>query len=327
MTKPLYIPFHKYQYVGGPASFMRNLKAYLDGVNFNYTESFWGAKAMFFPMGYRPSKLWALKALGLKVIQRLDGVYYPSQHGDRYKRANRLQEIVYSKYADFIVIQSEYSKKQVFEMFGEKELKSYKIIVNGVNKEFFKPYSRKTGKKLRFLVTGVFRKKAMIEPIILALDSLKNEFDFELSIVGPVKLNALKPFLKRGYVNYIGEVNLEEMPDIYNRHDILLHTQINDNCPNIVLEAISCGLPVVGFDSGAMSELCFFSEELLAPVNDEIFQKYEDFDFKKLAEKIRICVDNFSDFKKRALNKSHLYSFDECGRKYVEVFNNILGEL
>ena len=37
--------------------------------------------------------------------------------------------------------------------------------------------------------------------------------------------------------------------------DLLLHTQYNDACPGLVLEAMACGLPVVYSASGGTPEL------------------------------------------------------------------------
>ena len=326
MTKSLYIPFHKFRYLGGPSSFMMNLKDYLDKAEYKYSRFFFGAKGIFFPMGYRPAKLWIAKRLGMKVIQRLDGVYYPSQHGENYYKFNELQLKTYNNYSDFIVFQSEYSKKQVFEMFGEIPQNKYEIIHNGVDKNYFYPSANKLKKSnnIKFIVAGAFRKKAMIEPIVLALDKLKNKFDFELLAVGPINLKEIEIYFKRDYVNWVGAKSKNEIADLYRESDILLHTQINDNCPNIVLEAISTGLPVVGFDSGSMSELCHFSKDLLAYVSDEVFQKYEDFDYNKLAEKIELAVDNYGKYREIALNNANLYDFEECGKRYIDVFDKVL---
>jgi hypothetical protein len=70
--------------------------------------------------------------------------------------------------------------------------------------------------------------------------------------------------------------------------------------------------------------LCFFNKELLAFVSDDIFQVYDDFDSEKLADKIRLCIDNYSYFKNKAMEYSYLYDFNECGRKYIEVFDKEL---
>jgi glycosyltransferase involved in cell wall biosynthesis len=46
-----------------------------------------------------------------------------------------------------------------------------------------------------------------------------------------------------------------EAPSIYRRAHVLLHPKYNDPCPTVPIEAMACGLPVVGSRSGGMPEL------------------------------------------------------------------------
>jgi len=332
MNKPAYlrknkifIPFGKLP-IGGPMTFMRNLQNYLDDIGFPYAKSPLFAKGIFFPISYHLFIIKWIKFFGGKVIQRLDGVYYPSQHGDGFKIMNKGIERIYLNYTDFIIFQSEYSKKQCFAMMGEKKKEEYAIIHNGADKKIFYPSDdmRKIDGKIKFIMTGSFRKKVMIEPIVLALDDLRGRFDFELIVVGPVINKEIEDFFKRDYITMAGSKESKEVAEVLRNSHILIHSQLNDNCPNSVLEAISCGLPIVGFDSGAMKELLFFSPELLAPTNNEIFQKYEDLDWRELKEKILLAIENYAKFKQLAMGNSRLYSMEDCGKKYVEVFERII---
>lgn len=46
-----------------------------------------------------------------------------------------------------------------------------------------------------------------------------------------------------------------ELAQAYSTLDIFLNTSIADNCPLVILEAMSCGVPVVSFDTGGIAEL------------------------------------------------------------------------
>jgi glycosyltransferase involved in cell wall biosynthesis len=323
--KRIFIPFPSHNSIGGPATFMANLKKYLDSNNYRYSEIYGGEKIIFFPISYDLEVLKKIKKRGGNIIQRLDGVYYPSQHGEDFSKMNEPMKTIYQSLANYVVYQSLYSKKQCFQMFGEKPAEQYSIIVNGVDKEIFYPNKeKKIAEKIIFTTVGAFRKKAMIEPIVKALDSFKGKLKFELNVVGPIQLPELETFLKRDYIVRQGEKSAVELADILRQSDVFIHSQLNDNCPNAVLEALSSGLPVVGFDSGAMSELCFFSKELLAPVSKEVFQKYEDFDYTKLADKIELAIKNYSKYRQLALANCHLYSMADCGKKYVDVFEKFV---
>lgn len=319
----IFIPFEDYKSIGGPATFMSNLKRFLDYKGFSYTQNIENANAIFFPISYDIKVLKKLKKKGAKIIQRLDGIYYPEKHGKKYSKKNKIIKDIYLNYADFVVFQSEYSKKQCFEMFGAKKENEYAIILNGVDKSIFYPTNDiDTAKpeKVKFIATGDFRKLDMIEPIVKALDLIKNSFPFEFNIVGPAKNKEVLEYLNRDYINYLGPRNIYEIADLLKNSDIFLFSSLNPPCPNSVLEAISSGLPVIGFDDGAMPELVNFSQDLLAPASGSIFKKQKDLDHEKFAEKILLILDNYKHYKEKAIENSGLYSFEDCGEKYMAVF-------
>lgn len=323
--RKIFIPFEKNEKIGGPMTFMRNLQNYLDEAGFRYTTCPLFARGIFFPIAYNLHIIKWIKFFGGKVVQRLDGIYYPSKHGKEYEKLNESIKNIYQNFSDYVVFQSEYSRRQCFSMFGEKRETECGIIVNGVNSKIFFPKDKKEkSEKIKFITTGNFRSIDMLEPIILALDSLSGKFEFELLIIGPVTNDRLKKYLERSYVNHVGPKKLQEVAEILREADIFIFSGMNPPCPNSVLEAVASGLPVVGFESGSMPELLHFNKELLAHVSDEIFQKYEDFDPEKLAEKIELAATQYGKYKSTAMKSIRLYSLENCGKKYVEVFNKLL---
>lgn len=321
----LYIPFEQYQSIGGPSTFMQNLKNHMDNNRFPYLKNNKKAKSIFFPISFDKNILKDIKNKNGMIIQRLDGIYYPSKHGEQYIELNKDIKDIYLNYSNFIIFQSEYSKKQCFEMLGEKKEDKYAIILNGVNKNIFYPDEgkKRIERTIQFVTTGNYRNIDMIEPIVKALDTLQSKFDFKLNVVGPVANPEIEHFFKRDYIVLAGDKNLNEVAEILRESDIFIYSHLNPPCPNSVIEAISTGLPVVGYASGAMSELLFFSRDLLAYVSDNVFQKYEAFDYKKLADKISLAYENCGYYRERALSNSNLYSFNECGAKYLDIFKKL----
>lgn len=322
----IYIPFHRAQGIGGPVTFMRNLKKYLDDNNYSYQEKPWFARAVFFPIAISYKTLRVIKLFRGKVIQRLDGVYYPSKHSDKYSEYNAQMKDIYINYADHVIFQSEYSKRQVFEMFGPKPNNEYTIIPNGADIEVFYPKSSGTDESIdiiKVVTTGNFRNIDMILPVIEAIDKLIGRgYNIELSLIGPISIAEKEDILSRNYVSNEIFERQNDLADKLRDSDLFIYSHLNPPCPNSVIEAICCGLPVVGFDSGSLRELCFFNEELFAYVSEDVFQRYEDFDPVKLADKLLLAISDYDRFKAKAMDFSSYYSMDKCARAYIEVFGS-----
>ena len=325
--KKIFIPFEQYiDSVGGPATFMFHLKRFLDDKGLEYSDGHKGIGAIFFPISYDIELLKKFKKKGGKIIQRLDGVYYPSKHGEEYIELNKDIKEIRNSLADIVVYQSEYSKAQCEAMLGELIDRETHIIINGTDKSVFYPsdHIKEELNEIRFITTGNFRNADMIEPVIKALDLLKSKYKFKIITIGQITNEKIKHFFDRPYVEIVDNLDQISLSDELRKADFFIYSHLNPPCPNSVIEAVSCGVPVVGFKSGAMEELLHFNKELLAGVSDEVFQKYEDFDASKLAEKIALAVKKFTHFKQRAKEHSYLYDFEETGKKYIEIFSKVL---
>lgn len=323
----LYIPFENYQgQVGGPSTFMHYLQHFLLAKHIELASDVDDPriKTIFFPIAYDLERLKQWKSQGCRIIQRLDGIYYPSKHGEKYIELNQDIKTIYCDLADHVVFQSEYSRSQCSAQFGPH--KSYSIITNGVNNDLFLTNQNldfdKTG-VVNFITTGNFRNRDMLEPLVEALDSLFEQgIKLNLLIVGPIA-PFLNEYLERPYVTRVGKQSLIQVAKHLQKAHIFLYSHLNPPCPNSVLEAIAVGLPVVGFDSGSMAELLFWQKDLLAPVSIEVFQEYKDFKPHLLSEKIIKCVDNWNVYKQRALMYTQHYTFAHCGEQYLHLFTQI----
>jgi|GEM_PF-375464 len=326
MSKKIFIPFEDYKAINGPSTFMMNLNNHFDSIGYEYSNDIKDMDGIFFPVFYNIKVLKKLKKAGLPIIQRLDGIYYPEKHGKSFKKVNKDIKDVYLNYADFVIFQSEYSKQQCFKMLGEKPENQYTIIHNGVREEIFYPdYDYKSDlNSVKFITTGNFRNPDMLEPIVRALDIIKDKMNFKLTVVGPIINEKLDEYLKRDYIEYLGSKDLQGIANILRQSDVYLFSSLNPPCPNSVLEAVSCGLPVVGFDDGAMAELIPFSRELLAYVSNNLFNSIEDLKPEKLAQKITFCIQNHELYRQKALENCKIYSFKKCGEKYKAVFNTLM---
>jgi len=321
----IYIPFDKHTSLGGPSTFMQNLQADLDREQYPYHEEYKKGDSIFFPIRFDFGVLKKIKKHGGAIIQRLDGVYYPSHHGSAYKKRNQRIQEVYLDYADTVVFQSDYCRLQCQEMLGKRDSDKDVTICNGVDPEIFFPADAAplVGDCIEFITTGNFRRRLMLEPILNALESLKPRCAFRLHIVGPVKEELTDLVASRNYVVLHGNQTLHEVGQQLRRCHVYLFSNLNPPCPNSVLEAAATGLPVVSFDGGSLPELLPFSTELLAPVSSDLIQLEEDLRPERLSEKIELVINDLPKFETLARTHAGDFPFSKCGEKYRELFDSV----
>ncbi len=316
-----YIPFDQCTSIGGPATFLKNLKSYLDQVEFSYVGSLAEASLILFPISYDLKKLKKLKKRGGIICQRLDGIYYPGKHGKDYIRRNEKIKTIYTGLADHVIFQSEYSRAQCFDMFGPLPKDAYSIVINGVNTEIFYSNTDRVfnREQVCFCTTGNFRNADMLVPVIKALDLIRGDVDFVFHVVGPIRNEECEKLMDREYIVHHDRCDMREVSEILRQSDIFIYSHLNPPCPNSILEAIACGLPIVGYESGSMAELLPFSTDLLADAGGKLYNQLEDFKPETLAEKLRYSIENYDVCREVSLKFTTTYSMENCGRKYVDV--------
>jgi glycosyltransferase involved in cell wall biosynthesis len=117
----------------------------------------------------------------------------------------------------------------------------------------------------------------------------------------------------------IGYLAQDSMPLLYRSADILLFTSIQDNLPNVVLEAMACGLPVVAHDLPGIRDL--FGEKhstgIIIPVADP----------EQGADRLAFLINN-KDFKKdlgcaaSERIKNH-FSLNLQAMEYIKLYRNL----
>ena len=91
------------------------------------------------------------------------------------------------------------------------------------------------------------------EYLLRALEQVRTNTEFECVVLGNGKIPAayrlLPPFNAVGYL-----ATAAQLTDFYSACDFVVVPSCEDNQPQIGLEAMACGRPVVGFDSGGIPE-------------------------------------------------------------------------
>jgi len=97
-----------------------------------------------------------------------------------------------------------------------------------------------------------------------------------------------------------------------NQSHIYITDSAYDSCPNHVIEAISCGLPILYSNRvGGAKELCTMSPH-------KIGEMYNSFD--ELLEKIQLIKQNYNMYRENIVKSSHLFEIEHSISKYYNAF-------
>ena len=216
---------------------------------------------------------WA-KAAGAKVVLNQNGVAYSAWTDDYCTINNELSAIL--DLADLVIYQSHFCKVTADRYLGEPPAK-WHVLPNCVDVNRFAPSNPTPQGPLRLLVMGTHSQK---ERVMLPIETLRLLLDRNLSatlhIAGRLAWDGAEEEVRRQLysldladaVTLSGAYTHEQAPRLCANADLLLHLKYKDPCPNVVIEAMACGIPVIGSDSGGMKELVGTQNDLLLPVED-----------------------------------------------------------
>ncbi len=124
-------------------------------------------------------------------------------------------------------------------------------------------------------------------------------------------------------VRFLPRFSQVEAPAIYRAADVLLHPKYKDPCPTVPIEAMACGVPVVGSRSGGMPELVPADCGVLVAVPDDWTQDHAP-DAGGLADGVMTILKDRARFSSAARAWA-VRSFDQ--RRWVDRHAEIFGEL
>jgi glycosyltransferase involved in cell wall biosynthesis len=156
--------------------------------------------------------------------------------------------------ADRIIVPSGYLV-DVFARFGLHA----EIIANAVELERF-CFRERTPLQPKFLCTRLFEPLYNIGNVIRAFHLVQQQYpDATLTLAGDgsqrAQLEQLALDLGARNVDFRGFVKFEDMPALYDAHDIYLMANDIDNMPATLLESNACGLAIASTDAGGIPYL------------------------------------------------------------------------
>lgn len=206
---------------------------------------------------------------GIRIVQRLDGMNWLHKrvrtgvrHWLRAEVSNWLLAYIRERLAGRIVYQSHFVQGWWQRLHGPGP-RDQRVIHNGVDLNIFSPDGGEhpPDDRIRILmVEGNLQggyELGLSTAMALAEHLRAEGKQVELSIAGSVDEKIKSKWSQTSSVtlNWLGVIPNDQIPALNRSAHFLYSSDINAACPNSVIEALACGLPVLAFDTGALSEL------------------------------------------------------------------------
>ena len=276
--------------------------------------------------------LWSARRGGQRIVQRLDGINWVHRvrwAGPRYTlRAiygNANLSFIRRRLANHVIYQSQFIKGWWEDWYRPARVPS-SVILNGVDLERYTPdglHERPSGHSRLLIVEGSLagaQSSGLLHAVELA-ERLSHQYKIELCVVGRVdgrtknKLQHHTSFR----VRFLDAIPREQIPWIMRSSHLLFSAEVNPPCPNSVIEALACGLPVVGFDTGSLSEIVEREAGVLAPYGTNPW-KLQKPDISALVDAAREVLEDQPHFRKYAREQAETkFGLDKMVEEYMKV--------
>ena len=130
--------------------------------------------------------------------------------------------------------------------------------------------------------------------------------------------------INKNQIIFIGRYKQENANKIYNEADAFVYLSHNSPCPNSVIEALSCGLPVLYSNSGGVPELVGSNCGVSLEVKNSFETQYCP-NISEIQNGIKEIIENKEFFSKNARNRAiKMFDIAKWIKTHNEVFKDFL---
>ena len=234
----------------------------------------------------------------------------------------RLSQSFSYRKAKSVIFLTNYARDIIISKIPSLEKKNI-IIPHGINKRFIsKPkkqnkisyYNDK--KKFRFLYVSIVNAYKHQWNVSEAILKLRNEgFPVCLDLIGPLSKESYNKLYNvinskknnQDTVRYLGSINHDDLPNYYFKSDAFVFASSCENLPNILIEAMSSGLPIASSNMGPMPEVLSNGGVYFNPLDvDSIYDALK-----------KIMIDNSmrTYLSITSYNRTKNFTWKECSNK------------
>ena len=234
-----------------------------------------------------------------------------------------------------VVYQSEFSKKMV-ESILELTPQNHEIIINGTDLKEFTPIGNNVREELEipedafvFITSAKWRTHKRLHDIIETFIRYKKttEKQVYLLIIGDTS-TVLKHKIAEKNIIYIDFIPNTELPKYLRTANCYLFLSWLEACPNSVVEAIACGLPVICSNQGGTGEIVKLTNGgIVAEADDDFNYEYTylynppNVKYDVVVSVIQELVSNYDHYKRR-INVEPI-DINNVSRRYFEFVEKV----
>ena len=233
-----------------------------------------------------------------------------------------------------IITVSESEKSRIVNFFKIDE-KKVKVIYNGVSDKFHQPVSEEEKIKIkekydlpeRFILHlgNTDPKKnteRVVEAYIRFFDACTHKIPLVLADYPEIMVNLIltthnRMDLKK-YILRLDYIVNSDLPAIYTMAELFLYPSLRESFGIPLLEAMSCGTPVISSNVFAMPEVAEDAAYLIDPLNPE--------DIATAIQKLIDHPEIQQSYIEKGFIQSKKFSWQKMAKEYIEVYQNIVNK-
>jgi len=220
-----------------------------------------------------------------------------------------------------IIADSYFTRQEILERFSI-DLKRIFVIHLGVDSEQERQ-ERITGPPF-LLYVGTLEERKDIVTLVRAFTHLRERrrIPHRLILVGqqgwgwPTIQDAIKSSTFRHEIDVRGYISRDEVLELYRSADVFVYPSVYEGFGLPVLEAMSCGTPVICSRAASLPEVAGDAAEYFEPSSAD--------DLAGAIERVLESAELHALLRRKGLERARLFSWDECARKHCEVYRNVL---
>jgi len=220
--------------------------------------------------------------------------------------------------ADKLIHVSKYTLQHVCDLYSIDVTGKSSVIYNAVNPGLFRPKDSNSNisKEPVLLFAGRFISIKGFDTYLSAiLELARKGYKLKPFLVGQGARGSIERIISSNFSNFEirGIVPYGNMPQVYHKSDVVIVPSMHDNCPGIILEAMSCGKIVVASNVGGIPEI------IENGVNGFLFEKEKPMELVNILVSIFEGNFNLDIIRKNAIDT--IVKHFNWGKKGKEICN------